>query len=74
MYSDPSLIRKNFIKVSLSDREFALVDAYTAYTGEQKATLAREMLLQRAEQLLHMANSSLALVEMRDAGKALLSA
>lgn len=54
MYSDPALIRKHFVKLSLSDREAALLDALCAYTGEQKAALIREMVLRKAEEVLHV--------------------
>lgn len=57
MYSDPALIRKHFVKLSLSDHEAALLDALCHYTGEQKATLIREMVLKMAEQVLHGGNS-----------------
>jgi hypothetical protein len=59
MYSDPSLIRKHFIKLSLSDREAELLDALCSYTGEQKAPLIREMVLKMAEQVLHTGNPAL---------------
>jgi len=52
MYSDPALIRKHTVKLSLSDREAGLLEAVCAYTGEQKAVLLREMLLKHAEQLM----------------------
>lgn len=52
MYTDPALIRKHTVKLSLSDREAALVDALASYTGEQKAALIREMVLQRALEVL----------------------
>ena len=57
MYSDPALIRKHVVKLSLSDRESDLLGALCAYTGEQKAVLLREMLLQRAVEVMgHGAN------------------
>lgn len=65
MYSDPSLIRKHFVKLSLSDREAALIDALCNYTGEQKATLLREMLLKRAEEVLHVGNFGAGSLERR---------
>jgi hypothetical protein len=52
MYSDPALIRKHVVKLSLSDRESYLLDALCGYTGEQKAVLLREMLLQRAMEVM----------------------
>lgn len=56
MYADPALIRKHFVKLTLNDREAALIEALCAYTGEQKAALIREMALRMAEQVLHGGN------------------
>lgn len=74
MYADPALIRKNFVKLSLSDREAALIDAMCAYTGEQKATLLRDMVLKQAEMVLHSANSAFDATEMRATNAGLLAA
>ena len=75
MYSDPTLIRKHAVKLSLSDREAALLDALCAYTGEQKAVLLREMLLERAEEVLQgERDSGAARYEMRDTNQALMAA
>lgn len=65
MYSDPSLIRKHFVKLSLSDREAALIEALCNYTGEQKATLIRDMVLRKAEEVLHVGNSGGGAAETR---------
>lgn len=68
MYGDPALIRKHKVKLSLSDSEHALLDAVCNYTGEQKATLLREMLIERALEVLHgEANSGPAQQQMRGA-------
>lgn len=65
MYSDPALIRKHVVKLSLSDRESDLLDALCGYTGEQKAVLLREMLLQRAIEVMgHGGNGAAANSEM----------
>lgn len=53
MYSDPALIRKHVVKLSLSDREAALLEGLCAYTGEQKATLLRELVMAKAVEVLH---------------------
>jgi hypothetical protein len=75
MYSDPSLIRKNTVKLSLSDREAALLDALCAYTGEQKAVLLREMLLERAEEVLQGERDSVSSsFGMRGSNAALMAA
>ena len=52
MYADPSKIRDNVVKVRLNDAEAQLLDALVRYTGEQKATLFRHLLLDRATQLI----------------------
>lgn len=56
MYSDPSLIREHVIKIRLNDNEARLIDALVAYTGQQKAVLLREMVLEQAR--LDMAANS----------------
>jgi hypothetical protein len=48
MYADPSLIRDHVVKLRLNDREAELINAWVNYTGQQKATLLREMLLEQA--------------------------
>ena len=48
MYSDPALIREHVVKLRLNDNEQALIDAWVRYTGQQKAVLLREMLLEQA--------------------------
>lgn len=53
MYSDPSLIREHVVKLSFNDREADLVNAWVAYTGQQKAAFLREIILARAEQELN---------------------
>jgi hypothetical protein len=48
MYADPSLIREHVVKLRLNDPENELITAWVNYTGQQKATLLREMLLEQA--------------------------
>lgn len=48
MYSDPSLIREHVVKLRFNDREAELINAWVNYTGQQKAALLREMLLEQA--------------------------
>jgi hypothetical protein len=52
MYADPSKIRDNVVKVRLNDAEAQLLDALVTYTGEQKASLIRELLLEQARAVL----------------------
>lgn len=74
-YSDPALIRKHVVKLSLSDRESDLLEALCSYTGEQKAVLLREMVLQRAMEVMgHGSNSDSSSHQMPRPQQALLSA
>lgn len=50
MYSDPTKIRSHIVKIRLSDEEHKLVQAYVEYTGEQKAALLRELILQQVQE------------------------
>lgn len=74
MYSDPALIRKHFVKLSLSDREAALIDAFCAYSGEQKAAFLRDLILRKAEEVLHSDESGLSLPQLRRTSPELMSA
>ena len=48
MYSDPALIREHVVKLRLNENEADLIAAWVKYTGQQKAVLLREMLLEQA--------------------------
>lgn len=48
MYADPSLIRDHVVKIRLNDNEAELINAWVNYTGQQKAAVLREMLLEQA--------------------------
>jgi hypothetical protein len=52
MYSDPALIRRHTVKLSFNEREAALVNALSDYTGEEKAALLRSLILDRAVEVL----------------------
>lgn len=52
MYSDPSNIRQHVVKVRFNEREAALVDALVNYTGQQRAALVRELILEQAQLVL----------------------
>ncbi len=47
-YRDPSLIRDHVVKIRLNDREHELLEAWANYTGEEKAALVRNMVLEQA--------------------------
>ena len=48
MYTDPTQLRQHVVKIRLNERESELVNAWVNYTGQQKAVLLREMLLEQA--------------------------
>lgn len=52
MYADPSFIRDHIVKVRLNTEESDLIDALVTRTGQQKATLLRELLIQQARLVL----------------------
>jgi hypothetical protein len=52
MYSDPSQIRDNPVRVNFNDAEADLINALVTYTGEQKAVLIRRLILQQAQRIL----------------------
>lgn len=52
MYADPSLIREHVVKLRLNDTEAELIDALVNYTGQQKAPLLRDLLLEQARLVL----------------------
>lgn len=52
MYQDPSRIRSHVVKLRFSEEESRLIDALTDYTGDQKAVLLRELILEQAAAVL----------------------
>lgn len=60
MYSDPSNIRSHTVKLRLNDNEAALIEALVNYTGQQKASLLRELLLEQAQMVLLGGNDAAA--------------
>lgn len=52
MYTDPSQIRQHVVKLRFNETEAELIDAITNYTGQQKAALLRELLLEQARLVL----------------------
>lgn len=74
MYSDHTLIRRHTVKVRFNDREDALVDALCAYTGEEKAAFIRDLILERAMEVLHANESASMAGGMRGTQGMLLSA
>lgn len=75
MYSDPALIRKHRVNLSFNDNEYALVDAYCRFTGEEKAAFIRALILDRAAEVLaHEMQSARAVPGTREAQQALFAA
>ena len=52
MYADPILIRDHPVRVYFNEQEAKLVDALTEYTGEQRAVLIRNLILDQAFRIL----------------------
>ena len=52
MYRDPERIREKVIKIRLSREEDALLEALADYTGDHKAALRRQLMLDAARALL----------------------
>jgi hypothetical protein len=52
MYADPALIREHVVKLRLNDSEADLIEALVNYTGQQKAPLLRDLLLEQARLVL----------------------
>lgn len=51
-YADPSQIRDIVMRVRLSEAEDNLLNAITAYTGQQKSTLMRDLFIEQARLVL----------------------
>lgn len=57
MYPDPKRVRDNRITLRLDDYEFELIKALANYQGDQPSTMARELLLREAQQVLTLGAS-----------------
>lgn len=58
MYADAAKIRSHTIKLRMNEEEYRLVTALAEYTGEQKAVLLREIILEQAVALIQTDDSS----------------
>lgn len=74
MYTDPALIRKHKLKISLNDNEAALLDAICRFTGQEKAALVRELMLEAAAEILHADQCAVPVYALRGAQQAVLQA
>ena len=52
MYPDPKRVRDHRLTLRLDDYEFELIRALANYQGDQPSTMARELLLREAQQVL----------------------
>jgi hypothetical protein len=60
MYQDPKRIRKNRVSLNLDDYEAAVINALVDYTGTDRASLLRQMLIAQAEAVLLPSTPSMA--------------
>lgn len=50
MYADPQYIRSREVKVRFNHQEAQLIDALVDYTGQQRAVLVRELVMEGLRQ------------------------
>ncbi len=60
MYQDPKRIRKHRVSLNLDDYEAAVINALVDYTGTDRASLLRQMLIAQAEAALLPTSTSMA--------------
>lgn len=60
MYQDPKRIRKHRVSLNLDDYEAAVINALVDYTGTDRASLLRQMLIAQAEAALLATPTSMA--------------
>lgn len=60
MYQDPKRIRQNRVSINLDDYEAALIQALVDYTGTERASLIREMVVAQAQAVLMPTPQSMA--------------
>lgn len=56
MYQDPKRVRRPYARINLDEYERRLVDALVDYTGEERATLLRQLILKEALETLGVAD------------------
>jgi len=59
MYQDTKRIRKNRVSLNLDDYEAAVINALVDYTGTDRGSLLRQMLIAQAEAALLPTTSSM---------------
>ncbi|MDO8908893.1 MAG: hypothetical protein Q7W55_10420 [Pseudohongiella sp.] len=60
MYQDTKRIRQNRVSINLDDYEAALIQALVDYTGSERATLIRDMVVAQAQAVLMPTPQSIA--------------
>jgi hypothetical protein len=58
MYADPKFIKKHPYKVSLNDREQALLESAAQAAGEQPSAYIRELAMERLRECLAIENNN----------------
>lgn len=56
MYPDPKRIRTNKLTLRLDDYEYQLVLALANYQGDQPSTMARQLVLREAQQVIALSH------------------
>ncbi len=56
MYQDPKRVRRPYARINLDEYERRLFDALVDYTGEERATLLRQLILKEALETLGVAD------------------
>ncbi|WP_438767944.1 hypothetical protein [Kushneria sp. TE3] len=57
MYRDPRSLKTSRIGINLDEYEDNLIEALAAYTGMEKATLARELVMRAALEMLGVSST-----------------
>lgn len=62
MYQDPKRVRSRYAALNLDQYEAQLIDALVEYTGIERASLLRQLVLKEALETLGVADLSLSTV------------
>lgn len=66
MYADPKRVRDHRVSINLDAYEAALIQALVDYTGSDRASLVRKMLIAQAEASLLPVTESMAVTGARN--------
>ena len=56
MYRDPKRVRRPYARINLDEYEAKLIDALVEYTGTERATLLRQLVMKEALEALGVAD------------------